>query len=146
MSPTRGFRLRALAAKLGGFLRGHQRDGEFNDEIQEHLRLLTERFVAQGISREEATAAARRQFGNTSLLQEDRRELQTFLSIEAWSHDLRYALRTLWRNQGFAAVSIVTLGLGIGAATAIFSVIENVLIAPFPYKDARRMVFPRIHN
>src|SRR6266480_1593077 len=146
MRPTRGFRLRALAAKLGGFLRRHQRDGEFNDEIQEHLRLLTERFVAQGISREEATAAARRQFGNTSLLQEDRRELQTFLSIEAWWHDLRHGARTLWKSRAFAAVSIATLGLGIGAATSIFSVIHNVLLEPFPEKGAARMVFFGIHN
>ena len=146
MSSRRESRLRAFAAKLRGFLGGQQRDDEFDDEIQEHLRLLAERFVAQGMSREEAAAAARRQFGNTTLLQEDRRELQTLLSIEAWWHDLRYALRTLWRSRGFAAVSIATLGLGIGAATAIFSVIYNVLLAPFPYKEAERMVFPRIHN
>ena len=103
-------------------------------------------FLAQGMSREEARTAARRQFGNTTSLQEDRRELQTLLSIEALWHDLRYALRTLWKSRGFAAVSIATLGLGIGAATAIFSVVENVMLSPFPYKDARRMVFPRIHN
>ena len=59
---------------------------------------------------------------------------------------MRYALRILWRSWGFAAVSIATLGLGIGAATAIFSVIDNVLLEPFPYQGAGRMVFPRIHN
>jgi putative ABC transport system permease protein len=146
MSSRRESRLRAFAAKLRGFLRGPQRDDEFDEEMREHLRLLGERFVAQGMSREEAAAAARRQFGNTTLLQEDRRELQTLLSIEASWHDLRYALRTLWRSRGFAAVSIATLGLGIGAATAIFSVIVNVLLEPFPYKEVERMVFPRIHN
>ena len=72
--------------------------------------------------------------------------MQTLPSIEAWWHDLRYALRTLWRSPGFAVVSIVTLGLGIAAATAIFSVIYNVLLAPFPYRDADRMVFPRIYD
>ena len=110
------------------------------------MRLLADRFVAQGMSREEAALAARRQFGNTTLLQEDRRALQTLPSIEAWWHDLRYALRTLWRSPGFAVVSIVTLGLGIGAATAIYSVIHNVMLAPFPYRDADRMVFPRIYD
>jgi putative ABC transport system permease protein len=146
MSAHRASRLRAFAAKLRGFLRGEPSDDEVEDEIQEHLRLLTERFVAQGMSREEAATAARRRFGNTTLLQEDRRALQTLLSIEAFWHDLRYALRTLWRSPGFAVVSIATLGLGIGAATAIFSVIYNVLLAPFPYRDAERMVFPRVYD
>jgi hypothetical protein len=80
------------------------------------------------------------------LLHEDRRALQTLPSIEAWWHDLRYALRMLWKDRGFAVVSIATLGLGIGAATAIFSVIYNVLLAPFPEKGAERMVFARIQN
>ncbi|PYT64758.1 MAG: hypothetical protein DMG39_31185 [Acidobacteria bacterium] len=66
MSAQRESRLRAFAAKLRGFLRGNHRDGEFDDEIQEHLQLLAERFVGQGMSREEATAAARRQFGNVN--------------------------------------------------------------------------------
>ncbi len=146
MNPRRESRLRAFAARLRGLWRGRQRDSEFDDEIQEHLRLLEERFVGQGMSRGQAATAARRQFGNTTLLQEDRRELQTLPSIEAWWHDLRYALRTLRRDWRFTTVSIVTLGLGIGAATAIFSVINNVLLEPFPYKDAGRMAFPRIRN
>lgn len=139
-------KLRALAAKLRGLLRGRQHDGEFDDEIQEHLRMLVERFEAQGMMSEDAAAAARRQFGNTTLVHEDHRELQTFPSVEAVWSDLKYALRTLWKSRGFAAVSITTLGLGIGASTAIFSVVDNVVLSPFPYKDAGRMVFPRIHN
>jgi predicted permease len=139
-------RLRSFAAKVRGFLGGQQHDDEFDDEVKAHLQLLTDRFLQQGLSTKEAAAAARRQFGNTTLLQEDRREMQTLPSIEAWWHDLRYALRTLWRNRGFAMVSIATLGLGIGAATAIFSVIDNVLLEPFPYKGADRIVFPRIHG
>ncbi len=146
MSSWREFRFRAFIAKLRGFLRGHQHDAEFDDEVHEHLRLLAERFMGQAMSREEAAAAAHRQFGNTTLLQEDRTELQTLPSIEALWHDIRYALRILWRSRRFAAVSIATLGLGIGAATAIFSVIDNVLLEPFPYQGAGRMVFPRIHN
>jgi cytochrome c-type biogenesis protein CcmH/NrfF len=91
MSSHRESRLRALAAKLHGFLRGSQSNDEVDGEIQEHLRLLAERFVAQGMSRDEAAMAARRRFGNITLLQEDRRALQTLLSIEAFWHDLRYA-------------------------------------------------------
>jgi putative ABC transport system permease protein len=146
MSSPQRSRLRAFAAKLRGFLRGHQPDPELSDEVQEHLQLLADRFVAQGMPREDAAAAARRQFGNATLMQRDRRELQTLLSIEALWQDLRYALRTLWRSRGFAVVSIATLGLGIGAATAIFSVIDNVLLEAFPYQGAERLVFPRIHG
>ena len=146
MSSPRESRLRTFGAKLRGFLSKYRHDDDFDDEIRQHLDLLTEKFVKQGMRREDAVVAARRQFGNTTLLQEDRRELQTLTSVEAWWLDLRYAVRTLWRNGAFAAVSIATLGLGIGAATAIFSVIDNVLLTPFPYKDARRIVFPRIHG
>jgi len=139
-------KLRAFASKLHTLLRRqHRPEDEFDDEVQQHLQLLTERYMAQGMSRQAAAEAARRQFGNTTLLQEDRRDLQRFPLIEEVWHDLRYSLRTLWKARGFAAVSIATLALGIGAATAIFSVIDNVLLAPFPYQGAARMVFPRIH-
>ena len=139
------FTLRAFASKFRGLL-SKQHDAEFDSEIQEHLQLLVERFLAQGKSREDALMAARRQFGNTTLLKEDRRELQTLTSLEALWLDLRHSLRTLWKSRAFAAVSIATLALGIGSATAIFSVIDNVLLAPFPYKGADRMIFPRIHG
>jgi hypothetical protein len=146
MNSRRASTLRAFTAKLRGFLRGPQRDDEFDEEMQQHLRLLADRLVAQGMSSEDAAVAARRQFGNTTLLQEDRRALQTLPSIEAWWYDLRYALRSAWRDRAVTAVSVVTLALGIGAATAIFSVIYNVLLAPFPEKGAERMVFARIQN
>src|SRR5688572_2413847 len=102
MRARRESRLRAFVAKLSGFLSRQQRDDGFDDEIQEHVRLLADRFVAQGVSREQAALAARRQFGNTTLLQEDRRALQTLPSIEILWRDLRYTGRTLWRSPGFA--------------------------------------------
>jgi putative ABC transport system permease protein len=138
------FQARVLAAKLRGLWSARQHDHEFDDEIREHLELLADRFMAQGMSGEQALRAARHQFGNTTLLHEDRRGLQTLTSIEALWLDLCYAIRTLGKNRAFAAVSIATLALGIGAATAIFSVIDTVLLAPFPYQRAGRLVFPRI--
>ena len=139
-------RLRAFTARVLGLFRSRKRDEEFDEEMQAHLQLLVDRFVAQGLSQQDAAAAARRQFGNTTLLQEDRRELRTLVSVEDLGRDLRYALRSLGRSRAFAAVAIATLGLGIGASTAIFSVIDNVLLEPFPYKDAGRMVFLQIHD
>ena len=132
--------LRALVARLLGLLTGPAQPEEFDEEIKQHLRLLADRFVAQGMSRGDAAIAARRQFGNMTLLREDRRELQTLPSIEALLRDLRYALRTIGRAPGFAVPSIVTLGLGIGATTAVFAVINAVLLRPLPYPDSEALV------
>ena len=138
--------LRTFAAKLRGLCGLNHQDSQFDEEMQAHLQLLADRFAAQGMSREDAVAAARRQFGNMTLLQEDRREVRTLVSLEDLGRDLRYAFRSLARSRGFAMVAIATLGLGIGASTAIFSVIDNVLLAPFPYKGADRMVFLKIQD
>jgi MacB-like periplasmic core domain len=140
VNSRRESRLRAFAAKLRGFLSRQPRDDGFDDEIQEHMRLLADRFVAQGMSREEATLAARRQFGNTTLLREDRRALQTLPSIEILGRDLRYAARTLWRGPGFAAAAVLALALGIASNTAIFSVVHATFLAPLPYHDGDQLV------
>src|SRR5215467_9674732 len=115
MSTRRESRLRAFAAKVRGFLCGRRRDGEFDDEMQEHLQLLAEKFVAQGMPKEDAAAAARRQFGNTTLLQEDRRGLQTFSSAEALWQDLRFGLFTLSKKPGFTTIAVQTLVLAMPA-------------------------------
>jgi len=92
-------RRRAFTAKVLGLFGRREGDSEFDEEVQEHLQLLVERFVAQGMSREDAKAAARRQFGNTTRLREDRRELRTLVSVEDLWRDLRYALRSLGRSR-----------------------------------------------
>src|SRR5205807_6625815 len=128
-------RLRAFAARVLGLFGPRKRDSDFDEEVQAHLQLLADRFVAQGMPREDADAAARRQFGNATLLQEDRRELRTLVSVEDLGRDLRYALRSLARSRAFTAVAIATLGLGIGASSAIFIVIDNVVLDPIRMQD-----------
>ncbi|HEY6293785.1 MAG TPA: ABC transporter permease [Terriglobia bacterium] len=113
---------------------------DLSEEIQEHLEEKIDELVARGMSREDATHAARREFGNVTLLEERGREVWQWPSLESFLTDIRYGLRQLRRNPGFTAVAVLTLALGIGANTAMFTVIDSVLIRPLPFRDAERMV------
>jgi putative ABC transport system permease protein len=119
---------------------------DLSDEIQEHLDEKTEELVANGMSREEAAHAARREFGNVTLIKEDCHEILRWPALENFLEDIRYALRTFRKSHGFTAVAVFTLALGIGATTSMFSVVYNLLFNPFPYKAADRLVVINIHN
>jgi len=132
--------LRDLWLRIRNTARDTSADAEFHAEIEEHVRLLAERYRGQGMTEEEASLAARRQFGNQTLLQEDRRAMKTIPAIESLLGDLIYAARTLRKNPGFAAAAAITLTLGIGANTAIFSICNAVLFKPLPFREPDRIV------
>lgn len=131
--------LHAVIRKLRSLLQRH-RDLDFDDEIATHVALLAERYARQGMLPDEAARAARRQFGNTTLLREDRRAMQTFPALEQLWRDVRYAARVLKRSPSFTAAVVATLALSVGANTAIFSVVSGLLLHPLPYEHPERVM------
>jgi putative ABC transport system permease protein len=114
--------------------------GELSEEIREHLEEKTDELVAGGMSREEATYAARRAFGNVGLAEENARDVWRWVSIENFVADVRYGLRMLRRNPAFTAVGVLTIAIGIGANAAVFSVVNSVLLKPLNYPKPQELV------
>jgi predicted permease len=133
-------RFRANVSRLVFALTHRRGEVDARLEMDAHLDLLTERYLGQGMSLEEAYIAARRQFGNAALVREDLHEMNSIGWVEPLVQDLRYGIRQLRRSAGFAGVVIATLGLGIGGATAVFSVVQAVLLAPLPYEAPGQLV------
>ena len=130
--------LRRWLASLVNRLRGRRLDAELDTEIQVHLEMAVDEYVARGMPRPAAALAARRQFGVVASVKETYRQTDSLYWIDTLIQDVRFGLRTLRRSPGFAGATLLTLALGIGMTATVFSVVDNLLINGVPFADADR--------
>jgi putative ABC transport system permease protein len=131
---------RRIRTRLASLFRRGRCERELDVELRFHVDMLTEQNVRAGMPRFEAREAALRAFGAVDRIKEDVRDTWLSRLFETVTQDLRYGVRGVRRNPGFAAIVILTMALGIGANTAIFSVVYAVLLKPLPYKDPDHLV------
>ena len=132
--------LRWAAARVAALFRKRDLDRDLEDEVLNHLEEAERDGIAQGLTPEEARQAARRSFGGIEQTKEDHRDSRGVRWMENLVRDFRYGMASLGRDRGFAAVAIGLLALGIGANTAMFSIVDAVLLKPLPFPEPERMV------
>ena len=133
---------------MSSFSRFFFRKRRYDDisvSIQEHIDERIDELMEEGMSRDEAERTARRDFGNVTLLRERSREVWQWQRLESLLMDLKHVCRRLGRSPGFAITVVLTLAIGIGANTAVFSVLNSVLIRPLPYPEPQQLVALRLN-
>ncbi len=131
--------LRRTWNRLVGSLFGQRRESELAEELDSHIQLLAGENIRRGVPPDEALRLARLHFCSVESTKESYRDQRGLPVLDALAQDLRYAFRGMYRNPGFAMAAILSLALGIGANTAIFSLVNSVLLRPLAYKDPQRV-------
>lgn len=138
--------LRVIRARLVGFFRKEELEHEIDEELRFHVAMRTQENIARGMSAAEAAREAQRQFGNVDHIKDEWRDVSGGGALESFVHDFRFAARMLWKERAFTTVAVVALALGIGANTALFTVLSNVLLRPLPYPDAHEIMSISMHD
>jgi predicted permease len=124
--------MRVTSSRLLAVFRKQRLDHDFDDELKHHLESLTEEYEAAGMSRDEARRAAVLKLGHAEQLREENRDSRGIPTLETLARDLRFAVRTLWKSPGFTFVAILTMSLGIGLCSFLFSVLNGLMLRPLP--------------